>query len=40
MNINEDYQKRSGQKTSSPTGGIIEPNKKYLEVNSFTHYQI
>jgi len=34
MNINDDYQKRRGQKTSS-TEGIIEPNKKYLESNSF-----
>ena len=35
MNINDDYQKRRGQTTSSPTRGIIEPNKKYLESNSF-----
>ena len=35
MNINNDYQKRRGQTTSSPTGEIIEPNKKYLESNSF-----
>ena len=35
MNINDDYQKRRGQKTSFPTGGIIEPNRKYLESNSF-----
>ena len=36
MNINNDYQKRRGQTTSSPTGEIIEPNKKYLESNSFS----
>ena len=35
MNINNDYQKRRGQTTSSPTLGIIEPKKKYLESNSF-----
>ena len=35
MNINDDYQKRRGQITSFPTGEIIEPNKKYLESNSF-----
>ena len=36
MNINDNYQKRRGQTTSFPTGGIIEPNKKYyLESNSF-----
>ncbi len=35
MNINDDYQKRIGQITSFPTGGIIEPNRKYLESNSF-----
>ncbi len=35
MNINDDYQKRGGQITSFPTGGIIEPNRKYLENNSF-----
>ena len=35
MNINDDYQKRRGQKTSFPTGEIIEPNRKYLESNSF-----
>ena len=35
MNINNDYQKHRGQTTSSPTLGIIEPNKKYLESNSF-----
>ena len=41
MNINNDYQKRRGQITSFPTGGIIEPNRKYLESNSFyppTHF--
>ncbi len=41
MNINDDYQKRRGQITSFPTGGIIEPNRKYLETNSFclpTHF--
>ena len=35
MNINNDYQKRRGQTTSSHIWGIIEPNKKYLESNSF-----
>ena len=35
MNINDDYQKRRGQITSFPTGGIIEPNSKYLERNLF-----
>ena len=35
MNINDDYQKRRGQITSFPTGEIIEPNRKYLESNSF-----
>jgi len=35
MNINNDYQKRRGQITSFPTGEIIEPNRKYLESNSF-----
>ena len=35
MNINNDYQKHRGQKTSFPTGEIIEPNRKYLESNSF-----
>ena len=37
MNINDDYQKRRGQITSFPTGEIIEPNRKYLESNSFIH---
>ena len=35
MNINDDYQKLRGQITSFPTEGIIEPNMKYLESNSF-----
>ena len=35
MNINDAYQKRRGQITSFPTGEIIEPNRKYLESNSF-----
>ena len=35
MNINDDYQKRRGQITSFPTGEIIEPKSKYLEINSF-----
>ena len=35
MNINDDYQKLRGQITSFPTGWIIEPNRKYLESNSF-----
>ena len=35
MNINDDYQKRRGQITSFPTGEIIEPNREYLESNSF-----
>jgi len=35
MNINNDYQKRRGQTTSSPIWGIIDSNKKYLESNSF-----
>ena len=35
MNINDDYQKRIGQITSFPTEEIIEPNRKYLESNSF-----
>ena len=35
MNINNDYQKRRGEITSFPTGKIIEPNRKYLENNSF-----
>ena len=34
MNINDDYQKRRGQITSFPTGEIIEPKSKYLEINS------
>ena len=38
MNINDDYQKRRGQITSFPTGEIIEPNRKYLEINVF--YQL
>ena len=43
MNINDDYQKRRGQITSFPTEEIIEPNRKYLESNSFyppTHFGI
>ena len=40
MKINNDYQKRKGQITTSPTGEIIEPKSKYLERNSFIHYQI
>ena len=39
MNINNDYQKLRGQITF-PTGEIIEPKRKYLESNSFIHYQI
>ncbi len=35
MNINDDYQKHSGQITSFTKGGIIEPKRKYLERNSF-----
>ena len=35
MNNNDDYQKCRGQRTSFPTGEIIEPNRKYLEINSF-----
>ena len=35
MNINNDYQKLRGQITSFPIGEIIEPNRKYLEINSF-----
>jgi len=35
MNINDDYQKRRRQITSFPTEEIIEPNRKYLETNSF-----
>ena len=35
MNINNDYQKRKGQITSFPTGEIIEPSRKYLEINLF-----
>ena len=35
MNINDDYQKRGGQIKSFPTGESIEPNREYLEVNSF-----
>jgi len=35
MNINNDYQKRRGQTTSSPIWGIIDSNKKYLESISF-----
>ena len=34
MNINNDYQKLRGQITSFPIGEIIEPNSKYLEINS------
>jgi len=35
MNINDDYQKLSGHTTSFPSGEIIEPKRKYLEINSF-----
>ncbi len=35
MNINNYYQKRRGQITSFHIGEIIEPNRKYLESNSF-----
>ncbi len=35
MNINDDYQKRREQTTSFLTGEIIEPKRKYLEINSF-----
>ena len=35
MTIKNDYQKHRGQKHLFPTGGIIEPNRKYLESNSF-----
>ncbi len=35
MNINNDYQKPRVQITSFPAGEIIEPNRKYLESNSF-----
>ena len=35
MNINDDYQKRREKITSFPAEAIIEPNKKYLESNSF-----
>jgi len=35
MNINDDYLKRRGQITSLPTAKIIEPSRKYLEINSF-----
>ena len=41
MNINNDYKKSRGQITYFPTGEIIEPNRKYLESNSFyppTHF--
>ena len=34
MNINNDYQKSRGRIISFTTG-VIEPNKKYLENNSF-----
>ena len=40
MNINNDYQKLRWQITFFPTGEIIEPKRKYLESNSFIHYQI
>ncbi len=40
MNINNDYQERRGQITSFPTGEIIEPNRKYLESDSFIHQRI
>jgi len=33
MNINDDYLKRRGQITSLPTAKIIEPSRKYLEIN-------
>ena len=35
MNINNDYQKSRGRIISFTTGEIIEPNRKYLENNSF-----
>ena len=35
MKITNGYQKRRGQITSFPTGKIIEPSRKYLEINSF-----
>ena len=35
MNINDNYQKSRGQITSFPTGEIIEPSRKYFEINSF-----
>ncbi len=35
MNINDNYQKRRAQKTSFLAEAIIEPNRKYLESNSF-----
>jgi len=35
MKITNGYQKSRGQITSFPTGEIIEPNRKYLESNSF-----
>ena len=38
MNIKNDYQKPRGLIKSFPTGGIIEPNRKYLESNSL--YQL
>ncbi|MDA9747020.1 hypothetical protein N9U77_01970 [Prochlorococcus sp. AH-736-M13] len=35
MNINNDYQKRREQITSFPFEEIIEPNRKYLDSQSF-----
>ena len=35
MKIRNGYQYRRGQITSFPTVEIIEPSRKYLEINSF-----
>ncbi len=35
MKITNDYKKRRGQIKSFPTGEIIEPSRKYLEIYSF-----
>ena len=35
MKITNGYQKRREYITSFPTGKIIEPSRKYLEINSF-----
>ena len=35
MKITSGYQKSRGQITSFPTGEIIEPSRKYLEINLF-----